>query len=280
MATLGVMNDLKVLRLTPEGAVLDGGEEGEVLLPLQDLPKPCEPDQVLKVFVTVDPDGQLRATPQRPLALRGEVAFLKIVSTNKEGAFLAWGLPKDLFLPWNEVRKEQQPLIQPGQRAMVILFKDEGGQIIASTRLEEFLTDEAEGFQEGNKVHLIVGDTTDLGVRVAVNHRYWGMVHHSDIFGPLTRGEARTGYIKALRADQKLNIALNAPGYAKVDAVSQKVLNVLKAEGGFMNVSDKSQPEEIYARFGVSKKAFKLALGALYKARRIVIEAEGIRLVP
>lgn len=278
MAELGLWNDLNVLRLTPEGALLEGGEQGELLLPLHLMPPTWEPGQPLKVFVYLDADGHLTATTRKPLAQRGEVANLKIATVNKEGAFLAWGLPQNLFLPWKEVQHEHKHLVQEGEKVMVVLFMDESGRMKASMRLEEFLGDEAEGFQEGDKVSLVIADRTDLGVRVVVNHRYWGMVHASDIFCRLTRGETRAGYIKALRADHKLNIALSAPGYAKVGDIAQGVLDVLKRQGGFMAVTDKSRPEEIYALFGISKKVFKQTLGALYKSRRIVIGADGIRL--
>ncbi len=279
MATLGILNALKILRLAPEGATLDGGPEGKVFLPVAQVPRNSEPGQVLQVFVYRDEDGDLVATSRIPLVQRGVVAHLKIAGVNREGASLVWGLPKHLPLPWTEVKVEQKVQIREGQRVLVIVFLDEAGQLIASTRLEEFLSDEAEEFQEGDKVSLVIADRTDIGVRVVVNNRYWGMVHDNDIFGELPRGECREGYIKALRADHKLNISLSPPGYAKIDAVAQNLLDVLKKRGGFLPVTDKSQPEAIYALFGISKKVFKQTLGALYKARRILIEADGIRMV-
>jgi predicted RNA-binding protein (virulence factor B family) len=234
----------------------------------------------LRVFVYLDAQDGPAASTLAPLAQLGEVANLRVVAVTKAGALLAWGLPQDLFLPWPEVKAEQKRLLKTGQKILVILCTDEEGRVIASTRLEDFLYDEAEEFQEGDKVDLVVGDPTDLGVRVVVNHHYWGMVHSSDIFSQLNRGETRDGYIKALRDDHKLNISLSAPGYAKVDAQAQRILDLLKRRGGFLPVTDKSQPDEIYALFGISKKVFKQTIGALYKARRIVLEATGIRLVP
>lgn len=279
MASLGVWNDLKLLRRSPEGAYLDGGEEGDVRLPLNQVPSGSGPGQTVRVFVYLDAEDRPAATTRAPLAQRGEVALLKVVAVGKTGAFLAWGPPQDLFLPWEEVKREQKPRIRPGQKVLVKLFMDEDGRMTASARLEEFLSDEAEEFQEGDKVELVIGDATDLGIRVVVNHRYWGMVHSSDIFRKLDRGEKREGYIKALRADHKLNVSLDAPGYGKVDAIAQGVLDLLKRRGGFLPVTDKSSPEEIYAMFGISKKVFKQTLGALYKGRRILIETDGIRVV-
>lgn len=278
MATLGILNALKILRLAPEGATLDGGPEGKVFLPVAQVPRNSEPGQVLQVFVTRDEDGDLVGSTRIPIVQRGDVAHLKIAGVNREGASLVWGLPRHLPLPWKEVKPEQKALVREGQRILVIVFLDEDGRMAASTRLEEFLSDEAEGFKEGDRVSLVVADRTDIGVRVVVNNRYWGMVHDSDIFGELQRGETRDGYVKALRADRKLNIALSAPGYAKIDAVAQSLLDALKKRGGFLPVTDKSAPETIYALFGISKKVFKQTLGALYKERRIVIEADGIRM--
>ena len=284
MATLGTLNDLKVLRLGPEGAFLDGGPEGPILLPRDQMagsqaPGALEPGQVLRVFAYREDEGRLVAYLRPPLALGGEAAFLKVVSVNPAGSYLDWGLPKPLFMPWKEVRHEARRLVKPGNKVLVFLFSDEAGHLAASTRLADFLVDEADGFQEGDQVSLVIGDRTDLGLRVIVNHRYWGMVHDSDLFGKVSRGETREGWVKALRADRRLSLALSAPGYAKVDAVAQALLDTLKRRGGFLPVTDKSAPEQIRALFGLSKKVFKQALGALYKARRIAIEADGIRLL-
>jgi hypothetical protein len=279
MANLGTLNDLKLLRLGPEGAVLDGGPEGPILLPLEQLSPGIEAGQVLRVFAYREDEGRLVAYLRLPLALGGEVAFLKVLSVNPAGAYLDWGLPRHLFMPWKEVKHEARRLVKPGQKLLVFLFADAAGHLAASTRLTDFLVDEAEGFHEGDQVSLVIGDRTDLGVRVIVNHRYWGMVHDSDLFGPVSRGETREGWVKAPRADLKLSLSLSAPGYAKVDAVAQALLDTLKRRGGFLPVTDKSAPEQIYALFGISKKVFKQTLGALYKARRIAMDADGIRLL-
>ena len=279
MATLGTLNDLKVLRLGPEGAFLDGDPEGSILLPLEQVPPALEMGQVLRVFAYREDEGRLVAYLRPPLALGGEVAFLKVVSVNPAGSYLDWGLPKPLFMPWKEVQHETRRLVKPRNKVLVFLFSDEAGHLAASTRLSDFLVDEAEGFREGDKVSLVIADRTDLGVRVIVNHRYWGMVHDSDLFCKVNRGETKEGWVKAPRADLKLSLALSAPGYAKVDAVAQALLDTLTRRGGFLPVTDKSAPEQIYALFGISKKVFKQTLGALYKARRISIDADGIRLL-
>jgi len=279
LATLGTLNDLKVLRLGPEGAFLDGGPEGPILLPLEQVPPALEMGQILHVFAYREDEGRLVAYLRPPLALGGEVGFLKVVSVNPAGSYLDWGLPKPLFMPWKEVKHEVRRLVKPGNKVLVFLFSDEAGHLAASTRLADFLVDEADEFQEGDQVSLVIGDRTDLGVRVIVNHRYWGMVHDSDLFCKVSRGETKEGWVKAPRADLKLSLSLMAPGYAKVDAVAQALLDTLKRRGGFLPVTDKSAPEQIYALFGISKKVFKQTLGALYKARRISIDADGIRLL-
>jgi predicted RNA-binding protein (virulence factor B family) len=279
VATLGTLNDLKVLRQGPEGAFLDGGPEGSILLPLEQLPPGIETGQVLQVFAYREDEGRLVAYLRPPLALGGEVAFLRVVSVNPAGSYLDWGLPKPLFMPWKEVQHEVRRLVKPGNKVLVFLFSDEAGHLAASTRLADFLVDEADEFKDGDQVTLVIGDRTDLGVRVIVNHRYWGMVHDSDLFCNVGRGERKEGWVKAPRADRKLSLSLSAPGYAKVDIVAQALLDTLKRRGGFLPVTDKSAPEQIYALFGISKKVFKQTLGALYKARRITIDADGIRLL-
>jgi hypothetical protein len=280
MPQIGRSNELKIMKMTPQGALLDGGDRGELLLPRRELPAGCEPGSTVPVFLYWGIDDQLVATTASPLAQVREVACLKVVSVNDAGAFLHWGLPKDLLLPWNEVKREQKRLVVAGRKLVVCVFLATDGRIAASSRLDDFLQDEAEGLQEGEAVTVMVADKTDLGLRVIVNHRYWGLVHQNEVFGTLHRGQILTGYVKALRPDRKLNISLSAPGYAKIGTVAQDLLAVLERRGGFLAVSDKTAPEEIYALFGISKKVFKQTLGALYKGGKITIEADGIRRVP
>ncbi|MBP1627530.1 MAG: GntR family transcriptional regulator [Holophagaceae bacterium] len=279
MATPGILNELPLLSVSPLGAMLDGGKLGEIPLPSGEVPPGTEPGQILKVFVYHDATDRLMATTRVPKAQVGEVAFLKIVAVKGAGAFLDWGLPKDLLLPWAEVRRDQKHMIVEGKKILVMLIQDPDGREAASARLNDFLTDEADGFWPGEKVSILVADPTDLGMRVIVNHRHWGLVHQNEIFGSLRRGDVREGYIKALRPDHKLNISLTAPGYAKADAVGQSILDALTRRGGFLAVTDKSEPKLIYDLFGVSKKAFKQALGTLYKNKEVSIEPTGIRLV-
>jgi predicted RNA-binding protein (virulence factor B family) len=277
MILVGSLNSLRIARFAGPGAYLADDEGREVLLPGAQVPADSRAGDVLEVFIYHDSEDRLVATTVRPRVQVGEVAMLRIAAGNDAGFFLDWGLPKDLLLPYNEVPRELKPTLGPGRQVLVMVFQDESGRVAASARLDDFLAREAGGFNEGDKVGVVIADRSDLGVRVVVNDRYWGLVHQSEIFGAVRHGERRDGWIKTLRSDRRLNIALTPPGPARVDPVAQKILDKLIAEGGFMAVGDKTPPEAIYTLFGVSKKVFKQAIGALFKARRIVIEPGGIR---
>lgn len=278
MLMIGSRNRLVATRLAGPGLFLDGGEEGDILLPARLVPAGAKPGDILDVFVYLDSEDRLIATTEQPLAEVGEVAWLRVRDVNDAGAFLDWGLPKDLLLPYNEQPRELKRFIEPGRHCMVMVFVDDSGRIAASARLDDFISHEASGIDAGQQVSLLVADRTDIGVRVVVNHRFWGLLYADEIFQPLQRGDRQVGYVRKLRPDQRLDISLNPPVRERMDAVSQGILDQLEKHGGFMAVSDKSPPELIYKVFGVSKKVFKQAIGALYKERRIVIEGAGIRL--
>lgn len=281
MIQLGSLNTLRVARVAGPGAFLVDPADAagpEILLPGRQVPADCKAGDELTVFVYTDSEDRPVATTTRPRAQVGEVASLRIAASNDAGVFLDWGLPKELLLPYNEIPRGQKLALEPGRYLLVMVFQDNSGRIAASARLDDFLTREAGGFNEGEKVSIVVANRTELGFRVVVNDRAWGLVHNSEIFGKVQTGERRDGWIKGLRSDQRLNIALSPPGPARIDSVAQGVLDRLTREGGFMAVGDKTPPEAIYTLFGVSKKAFKQAIGALYKAGRITIEPGGIRL--
>lgn len=277
----GSLNTLVLRRFAGPGAFLGAPDDErgpEILLPGSQVPEGLKVGDSLEVFVYLDSEDRPVATLARPLAQVGEVASLKVVDVGDAGAFLDWGLPKDLLLPHNEVPRELKQGLEPGRQVLVMVFQDDTGRLAASARLDDFIAKEGDGFAEGERVRIVVASRTDLGWRVVVNNRCWGLVHGNEVFGAIKVGESRDGWVKALRADRRLNIALVPPGPARVDPVAQKILDRLVAEGGFMAVGDKTPPEAIYKLFGVSKKVFKQALGSLFKARRIVIEPGGIRL--
>jgi predicted RNA-binding protein (virulence factor B family) len=277
---IGNINELRIAQLTPQGALLDGGRAGRILLPAGEVPAGAVPGTVVRVFVYHGLDDQLVGTTTEPLAQVGQVASLKIVRVNDAGAFLAWGLTKDLLLPWNEVPRGQKHSVLEGKRILVAVFQAQDGRVAASARLDDFITDTAEGLVQGEKVHLLVAATTELGLRVIVNHRFWGLVHRNEVFGTYARGQALEGHVKLFRADGKLDIALGQPGRARIDSAAETLLRALKQAGGYLAVTDKTAPEEIYSRFGMSKKAFKQTLGALYKSGEITLEPAGIRCAP
>lgn len=211
-----------------------------------------------------------------PRAAVGEVAYLEVVTVNDTGAFLDWGHSRDLLLPYGEQRF--RPSV--GRRVLVMIYADQQGRPVASQKLERFITDEALGLQAGDAVSLVIADQTDLGVKAVVNHRFWGLLYRDDANRPLRRGQRLTGYVKRLRDDGRLDLSLLPPGAARLDVVGEQVLRALRESGGYLPLGDKSDAAEIKARLGVSKNAFKQAIGRLYKRRRITLEPGGIRLVP
>lgn len=211
-----------------------------------------------------------------PTVAVGEVAYLEVVTVNDTGAFLDWGQPKDLLLPYGEQRFRPTP----GKRVLVMVYEDQQGRPVATQKLDRFVQDEATGLAPGDEVTLVIADQTALGFKTVVNHRFWGLLYRDDVTRPLRRGQRVTGYIKRLRDDGRLDLSLLPPGAARLDVVGEQVLEALRASGGYLPLSDKSPAAEIKARLGVSKNAFKQAIGRLYKRRLIVIEDAGVRLVP
>lgn len=217
-----------------------------------------------------------RSPQATPPAHVGEVAYLRVAAVNATGAFLDWGQPKELLLPYPEQRFRPEV----GKRVLVCIYEDDRGRPVASQRLDKHLQDEARSLAAGDEVILVIADRTDLGFKVAVNHRFWGLLYQDEVSRPLRRGQRLTGYIKRVREDGRLDLSLLPPGPARLDVVGEQVLAALRQAGGYLMLSDKSDPTEIKARLGISKNAYKQAIGRLYKQRRILIEEGGIRLVP
>lgn len=274
MIEIGKINRLTISKKLDNQCYLDGGELGELVL--VDVANAARQigDNV-EVFVYIDGKNQTVATTQKPKAQVDEVAWLKVVSLSHAGAFLDWGLPKDLLLPFSE----QKGKLVEGRSCLVRLFLDENNRIAASMLLDDFIQDEAFYYKEGQAVELIIADFTELGFKAVVDHKYWGVLYKNEVFQPLKRGQQLTGHIKKVRPDHRLDLILGQEKYGeKVDATSAKILAVLAKHGGHIALTDKSPPEMIYDTFGVSKKVFKQAIGGLYKQRKIAIEEKGIRL--
>jgi len=214
-------------------------------------------------------------TPETPLAWVGEFAFLKVVDIKEIGAFLDWGLPKDLFLP----HSEQTRSIQVGQSVIVYIYLDKTERITASMRLDRHVSSEPEKYTEGQEVDLLIVAETDMGFKAIINNHHWGVLYHSEVFQPLSYGQRIKGFIKKLREDSKIDLILQQAGHKAAQGdIGPKILEELKKQGGFLPVNDKTSAETIYDLFGVSKKKYKIALGGLYKKRLITVDEDGIRL--
>jgi predicted RNA-binding protein (virulence factor B family) len=230
----------------------------------------------LTVFVYTDNEGHLAATTKIPLAQVDEIAYLKVAALNYVGAFLDWGLAKNLLVPFSEQHHE----LEVGKFYMVKVFLDDQQRVVATTKIDKFISDTAdEELTEGQQVDLLIADKTELGVKAIVNNRYWGMLYSNELFQPVSKGQKLTAYIKHIREDLKIDLSLQLQGYIKkVLPLTETIINELNAHNGVLMISDKSPPEAIYALFGVSKKVFKQAIGALYKQELIDIEKTEIRL--
>ena len=275
MVEIGRINKLTIKRRLDYGAHLDGGESGDILLPKKYVPKKCQPGDEVEVFVYVDREERLRATTQKPYVTVGQFAKLRVVANSSSGAYLDWGLQKDLLVP----KREQHAKMEEGKSYVVFVFLDKKtNRITASSKLDKFLDLQSPNYDEGEEVDLFICYKTDLGYKAVVNNSHWGMVYKNEVFQKLHIGQQLKGYIKIIREDLKIDISLQQSGYQRVDNISQSILKTIKDLGGSIAVTDKSPPDDIYSLFGVSKKIFKKAIGALYKKRLITIDTNGIKL--
>ena len=275
MLNIGKINQLNVVKIQGVDVYLDNGTSGKVLLADKKMSANCQVGDALAVFVYVDSEGHLAATTKMPLAQVDDIAWLKVVSLNYVGAFLDWGLPKDLLVPFSEQHHE----MEVGKSYLVKVFLDDKNRIAATTKIDRFITDESVDFEAGQKVSLIIADKTELGVKAIVNNTHWGMLYQNELFQPVKRGQKLDGYIKQIREDHKIDLILHQPGYGKVVSLTDNILIKLKENDGVLMLSDKSPPEAIYATFGMSKKVFKQAIGALYKKKLISLDKNGINLI-
>jgi hypothetical protein len=274
MVQIGKMNRLSIKGRRTYGIHLDGGELGDILLRDRNAAQKYQTDEKIDVFVYVDREQRLLATTQKPYATVGEFAGLKVTANSTAGAFMDWGLESDLFVP----KSEQQENMREGKSYVVYIFLSEkSNRITASSKLSKFLDPRHPEYQEGEEVRLIISGRTDLGYSAVVNDSHMGMIYENEVFQKLDIGLRLKGYVKKVREDHKIDLRLQQTGYRRVDDISQTILDTLDGCGGMVAVTDKSPPEDIYALFGVSKKVFKKAIGALYKKRRITIDADGIR---
>lgn len=272
---LGDYNRMTVVKSVDFGMYLDGGDEGEVLLPARYVPEGCKVGDELEVFVYLDNEERLVATTQKPFAKVGDFAYLEVAWVNEYGAFLNWGLMKDLFCPF----REQKMKMEKGKSYIVFIhIDDESHRIVASAKVEHFLDSSFPPYAHGDEVDLLIWQKTDLGFKVIVDNSFPGLVYSDQIFKEIHTGDRMKGYIDIVREDGKIDVMLQPTGWKMTKGLSDVVLEYIKENGGVSHLTDKSPADDIYQQFQVSKKNFKKAVGDLYKRRLIVIDDDCIRL--
>lgn len=275
MVEVGKLNKLEISRETDFGLIFDGMQLGEILMPNRYVSKAWNIGDKIEVFVYLDSEDRLTATTLKPKAQVGEFALLRCVDASGVGAFLEWGMPKDLFVPF----REQRVKMRKGESYLVYLYYDKASErIVASSKLDKYLKSKT-FYKQNEEVELTVWQKSDLGYKFIINNERWGMVFHNEVFQSLERGKKIKGYIKNVRPDGRIDLTLQKQGYEKVSGLTDVILEYIKKNDGFMPITSKTPPERINALFGVSKKTYKNAIGALYKKRLITIEDDGVRLV-
>ncbi len=276
MAQIGKLNNLEVLKELDFGIYLDGGELGEILMPKRYIPEGTMLGDYVEAFIYLDSEDRLIATTEKPLAQVEEFALLEVVAVTSVGAFLNWGLPKDLFVPFREQRKP----MEVGNKYLVYVYLDtDTKRVAASSKIENYLDNIPVDYDENEEVDLIIINQTDLGFNAIVDNCHIGILYKNEVFQKLNPGDRVQGYIKKIRPDGKIDLRLDKVGYEKIGELANLIIVKLKQNNGFLPFTDKSSPEEIYRAFKVSKKNFKAAVGALYKQRLISIEPDGIKLI-
>lgn len=274
MIKIGQFNKLMVMKEVPFGMYLDGGDWGDILLPNKVVPKGTTVTDMLDVFIYFDSEDKIIATTACPRATVDSCAFLKVIDINRVGAFLDWGLDKDLLVP----KPEQHRPMEMDKSYIVYVKRDSKDRIIASSKLDYFLDKTPADYKPGDEVNLLIASTTELGTKVIINDRHWGLIHSAEIFQKLHYGTRMQGYIKTVREDGKVDVVLRKIGQDSIRELTKRILDELQKMGGFVPLHDKSSSEDIQRVFNESKKSFKSAIGQLYKQGKIVIEAGGIRL--
>jgi len=276
MAQVGRFNKLEVIKEVDFGVYLDGGELDSILLPRRYVPEDCEVGDWIDVFLYFDSEDLLIATTEKPRVEVGRCEMLKVIDINNAGAFMDWGLPKDLLVPYSEQLKP----MEVGYSYVVYAFHDQDSdRIAASTRLQDYLAEESVWVKPRQAVDLLIAGRTDLGYKAVINDQYLGLIFRDDAFRPLKVGERLPGFIKSIRSDGKIDLVISQGTLQGDHDLGEQIIERLRASDGVSTLTDKSQPDEIYRAFKVSKKKYKQALGSLYKSKRILLSAEKIQLV-
>jgi len=276
MAKLGEYNELTVVKELDFGIYLDGDNDGEILLPIRQVPPNIKIGDRLEVFLYKDSEDRLIATTKEPFAIINEFAVLRVVDVNKTGAWLDWGLDKHLLVPFREQKQD----MEAGKSYLVYIYKDiESNRLVASSKLDKFLDNLPIDYKEEEKVNLLISNQSDIGYVVIINNTHSGLLYKNEVFQKLTRGQKIIGYIKKIRDDNKIDVILQKPGYNKISTIADDILNKLRSQSGEIALGDKSSPDDIYKTFEISKKDFKKAIGKLYKDKKINISKNSITLI-
>lgn len=267
MIEIGKYNELEVSKIADIGIFLSDGTES-VLLPGRYVSGKNKTGDRLKVFVYLDNESRKVATTLKPFATVGEFAFLEVKEINNHGAFFNWGIDRDVFAPYSELKGD----LQKGNRCLVFIFIDEVSErICASVKWNEFIDDDTGKLNAGDEVQILVARETDFGYKAIIDHRYEGLLYRNEIFQPLSVGDALKGFIRKKREDGKIDLSLQRQGYGRILGAKDVVLEKLRMHNGILPLGDKSSPEEIYRVLGMSKKTFKKTIGTLFKDRAVVI---------
>lgn len=273
--SLGKINHLTIARKVDFGMYLDGGPTGDILLPSRYVPKGAKVGDELDVFIYLDQEERPIATTERPLAMVGDFAYLRVAWVNEHGAFLDWGLMKDVFCPF----REQKMRMQKDRSYIVHIHLDEESyRIVASAKVDRYLSKERPPYKQNDEVSILVQQKTDLGFKVIVDNMYQGLIYDNQVFRELHTGDRLKAYVSTVRPDGKLDISIQKKGREQVTDFSERLHEYLFRHDGYCPFTDKSPAEDIYAEFKVSKKVFKQAVGDLYKQRLITIAPDGIEL--
>lgn len=279
MSIVGKKINLEVLRNTEIGLFLDteNREHDGILLPKRYIPKGVDVGDFIDVFIYRDSEDRIIATRLEPYIHIGEFAYLTVNKVEPYGAFLDWGLPKDLFVP---VSQQRSLMINEGIYLVYAYIDEQTDRIAATAKVHRYLQNEAEGLEIGEEVELLICDETDLGIRVIINNKFWGLIFHNEIFQNLSEGQKTKGYIKSIReTDKKIDVTLKKEGMEEVKDARSQIIEALHDAGGFLPLHDKSAPEAIYEELEMSKKVFKKAIGNLYKDQMISIKKDGIQII-
>ena len=276
MVEIGTFNKLQVVKQVDFGVYVDGGELDTILLPKRYVPEGCEIGDWVDVFLYFDSDDLLIATTETPKVQVGDCAMLTVVDINHAGAFMDWGLPKDLLVPYNE----QQKPMEVGYSYVVHVFHDQNSdRIAASTKLSHHLDEETVWLKPRQAVNLLIAGRTELGYKAVIDNKYLGLIFRADAFRPLKIGERLPGFVKSIRKDGKIDLLISQATLQGDHDLGEQIIRHLTEVGGESSLTDKSNPDDIYRTYKVSKKKYKQTLGSLYKSKRISLSAEKIQLI-